>query len=157
MAIALFVLTRFYLLFFARPMISDVGMYFGYAVNAVDLQQTPYTEEFVMPYPPLAYWTTCAPRMFDDRRITGNRDPQLRPIYFDYARGFRGLMFICDLASFTMLLLIVRKRRPQMAPWAALLYVITTTILGHVLFDRLDVAPAHAYDVGPVLLDPVAR
>jgi hypothetical protein len=120
-------------------MISDIPMYFGYAVNAVDLQQTPYTEDFVMPYPPLAYWTTCAPRMFDDRRITSNRDPQIGPIFFDYVRGFRGLMFLCDLTSFAILLLIARKRRPQMAPWAALFYVITTAILGPVLFDRLDV------------------
>jgi len=138
-AIVLFVLTRAYLLFIGRPMISDVPMYFGYAVKAVDLQQTPYTEEFVMPYPPLAYWTTCAPRMFDERRITNNRDPQIVPIFFDYSRGFRGLMFLCDLASFTLLLLIARKRRPQMAGWAALLYILTTTILGPVLFDRLDV------------------
>ena len=140
-AIALFVLTRFYLLFFARPMISDVGMYRDYAVKAVDLKNTPYTEKFVVPYPPLAFWTTCAPRYFDDRRITRPNDAQqVIPILFDYDRGFRGLMFMCDLASFTILLLIVRKRRPQMAPWAALLYVITTAILGNVLFDRLDVA-----------------
>jgi hypothetical protein len=139
-AIGLFILTRSYLLFFAHPMISDIPMYFGYAVNAVDLNQTPYTEDFVMPYPPLAYWTTCAPRMFDDRQIKGNRDPQIGPAYYDYFRGFRGLMFLCDLTSFAILLLIVRKRRPQMAPWAALFYVIATTILGPVLFDRLDVA-----------------
>ena len=35
MAIALFVLQRLDLLFFARPMISDVGMYRGPAVKAV--------------------------------------------------------------------------------------------------------------------------
>lgn len=140
LAIALFVLTRAYILFFSRPMISDIPMYYEYAVKAVDLQQTPYTEEFVVPYPPLAYWTTCAPRMFDDCRITSNRDPQIAPIYFDYIRGFRGLMFLCDLASFVMLLLIARNRRPQMAPWAALLYIITTSILSPVLYDRLDVA-----------------
>ncbi|MGA2797479.1 MAG: hypothetical protein ABSE63_07880 [Thermoguttaceae bacterium] len=142
LVIALFILTRFYLLFFARPLISDVGMYRDYAVRAVDLQKTPYTEEFgvPMPYPPLALWTTCAPRYFDDRRITRPNDPQqVIPIIFDYDRGFRGMMFMCDLASFTLLLLIVRKRRPQMAGWAGLLYVIATTILGPVLFDRLDV------------------
>ncbi|MGD0653011.1 MAG: phospholipid carrier-dependent glycosyltransferase [Thermoguttaceae bacterium] len=139
-AIALFVLTRSYILFFFRPMLSDVWMYYEYAVKAVDWQITPYTEEFVIPYPPLAYWTTCAPRMFDDRRIKSNQDPQIAPIYFDYNRGFRGLMFLCDLASFVMLLLIAWKRRPQMAPWAALIYIITTAILGPVLYDRLDVA-----------------
>ena len=139
-AIGLFILSRSYMLFFLRPKISDVGMYFGYAANAVDLQQTPYTEKFIVPYPPLAYWTTCAPRLLDKRRITSGQDPKIGEIYFDYERGFRGLMFLCDLTSFTMLLLIARKRRPQMAAWAALLYIITTSILGHVLYDRLDVA-----------------
>ncbi len=138
--IVLFVLTRVYLLYFFSPMISDVSMYFEYAVRAIDFQQTPYTEEFVVPYPPLAYWTTCVPRMFDDRRITRPNDPQqVGPIYLDYNRGFRSLMFVCDLTSFVMLLLIARKRRPQMALWAGLLYIITTCILGHVLYDRLDV------------------
>ena len=139
-AIGLFILTRSYMLFFFRPLISDVLMYYRYAARAVDLQHTPYTEDFVVPYPPLAYWTTCAPRLLDDRRITGERDPQITPIYYDYSRGFRGLMFLCDLASFALLLSIARKRRPQMAAWAALTYVITTAILGHVLYDRLDVA-----------------
>jgi hypothetical protein len=54
-AIALFVLTRSYILFFFRPMLSDVWMYYEYAVKAVDWQITPYTEEFVVPYPPLGY------------------------------------------------------------------------------------------------------
>ncbi len=140
-AIGLYVLTRFYLLFYARPLVSDVGMYRNYAIKAVDLKQTPYTEEFVVPYPPLAFWTACAPRYLDDRRITNPQDAQqVIPIIFDYDRGFRGLMFMCDLASFVMFLLILRKRRAEMAGWAAMLYVITTTILGNLLFDRLDVA-----------------
>jgi 4-amino-4-deoxy-L-arabinose transferase-like glycosyltransferase len=150
-AIGLFILSRAYILFYFRPMISDVGMYFEYAVRAVDLHQTPYAEikvgeeaqhpdEFVVPYPPLSYWTTLVPRVLDDRRVTSGRDPQLGALYFGYDRGFRGLMFLCDLASFTVLLLIARKRREQMAGWAALFYVITTSILGHLLYDRLDVA-----------------
>jgi len=139
LAIALFVLTRFYILFFFHPQVSDISMYFEFAVRAIDFKQTPYTENFVVPYPPLAYWTTCAPRMFDDRRITSNQDPQIAPIYIDYVRGFRGMMFLCDLASFVMLLLIARKRCPQLAGWAAVLYTITTAILCHVLYDRLDV------------------
>jgi hypothetical protein len=140
-AIALFILTRSYLLFFAHPIISDVFMYFEYAVRAVDFQQRPYAENFVVPYPPLAYWTTIAPRMFDDRRITRPNDrQQVMPIYLDYVHGFRSMMLVCDLVSFVMLLLIACKRRPQMAGWVALLYVITTLILGHVLYDRLDVA-----------------
>jgi hypothetical protein len=138
LAIAMFVLTRSYILFVSSPLISDVPMYYGYAVNAVDLHKTPYTEQFVMPYPPLAYWTACAPRMFDNTPITNNQAYQLK--YFDYNRGFRGMMFLCDLASFVLFLLIVRRRRPQSAGWAALLYVIATTILAPVLLDRLDVA-----------------
>ncbi len=140
LAIGLFVLTRSYMLFFFRPNITDIILYYGYATRAIDLRQTPYTQDFMVPYPPLAYWTTCVPRMFDDRRITSTEESKKSPIYSDYTRGFRGMMFLCDLASFVTLFLIVRKRRPQMVPWAALLYVITTAILGNLLYDRLDVA-----------------
>jgi phosphate/sulfate permease len=139
-AIALFVITRFYMLFFFHPFISDIVLYYGYATKAIDLRQTPYTQDFMVPYPPLAYWTTCVPRMFDERRIKSTQEPQKTLMYFEYTRGFRGMMFLCDLASFVMLLLIVRKRRPQMAGWAGLLYVITTAILGNLLYDRIDVA-----------------
>ncbi len=117
--------------------------------------QTPYTEEFVIPYPPLAYWTTCAPRMFDDRRITSNQDPQIGPIYFDYNRGFRGLMFLCDLASFVILLLIACKRRPQMARLGrADLYNYDVHIGPRALRPARRGA-AHAADVGTLLLDAV--
>jgi hypothetical protein len=139
-AIVLFVLTRSYILFLFRPQFSDIALYLDYAIKAVDKQLTPYTEDFVVPYPPLAFWTTCALRMFDDRQITRPNDPQqVMPIIFDYERGFRGMMFLCDLVSFIMLLLITWKRRPQMAGWAALFYTITTALLGQVLYDRLDV------------------
>ena len=140
-AIALFVLTRIYILWFFQPLISDVGMYFGYAARAIDLHQTPYMEDFEVPYPPLALWTVCAPRLIDQHAITRPQDPsQVTPIFYDYRQAFRGLMFVCDLTSFIMLLLIVRKRCPRLQGWAALFYVITSAVLGHLLYDRLDVA-----------------
>lgn len=140
LAIALFVLTRSYILFSFKPQISDVSMYFEYAARAVDLHQKPYQKGFEVPYPPLMLWTTCAPRLFDDRTITRPQDPaQVMPIFIDYTNLFRGMMFFCDLASFILFLLIVWKRCPRLAGWAALIYTITLAVLGHVLYDRLDV------------------
>jgi hypothetical protein len=140
LAITLFVLTRFYLLFVLRPQLSDVPLYFQYAGNAVDLHQTPYMGEFEIEYPPLAWWTISAPRLLDDRRISDPRNPsQVMPVFVDYQRTFRGLMFLFDLASFAVLLLIVRRRRPRLTGWAALVYVIAAALFVHLLYDRLDV------------------
>ena len=47
-------------------------------------------------------------------------------------------MALCDVAAFALFLAIVRKRRPQSAGWAAVTYVVATTILCHVLYDHLD-------------------
>ena len=47
-------------------------------------------------------------------------------------------MALFDVLSFGLFLAIVRRRRPQSAGWAALTYVVTSTILCHVLYDHLD-------------------
>ncbi len=145
-AIALFVLTRYYILVVMRfgsehqPQISDMILYFEYAVRANDFHQTAYQPGFEVEYPPLAWWTINAPRLLDDRQITNPRDPrQVTPIFLEYTRAFRGLMFLCDLTSFVLLILIAQKRRPRLAGWAALIYTISTAILAHLLYDRLDV------------------
>jgi hypothetical protein len=139
-AIVLFALTRVYILFFLHPANTDVILYYTYATKALDLGQKPYSQKNIVPYPPLAFWTVCLPRLFDDRHATRTEDIKKTPRYFDYSRKFRGMMFLCDLASFVLLLSIVRRHRPQLAPWAALLYVICTSILGYLLYDRLDAA-----------------
>ena len=143
LAVAAFVLTRFYILFVLRPWLTDVPLYFQYAAKAVDFHQTPYQGGFEvnglsLPYPPLTFWTMCLPRLLDDRRIASAGDPQIPLIYLDYRQIFRGLMFLCDLASFVLILRIIGKRRPSAEGWSAFLYALTTALLGHLLYDRLD-------------------
>ena len=114
LAVALFAATRIFVLVFLAPPMSDVGdVYFDYATRAIDFQQTPYQGELTIEYPPLGWWTIAAPRLANPARITNPHDPlQIGPIYHLYRTTFRSLMFLFDLASFLLLLLVVQKRRP---------------------------------------------
>jgi hypothetical protein len=139
LAIVLFFLTRLYLLFFFEPLISDIPLYFQYAAETVDLHDKPY-QKIQIEYPPAAWWTILAPRLLDESHITRPEDSmQVTPVFLNYRNAFRSLMFFYDLASFIVFLLLVRRRRPELTGWAALLYVVTTAVLGHLLYDRLDV------------------
>ena len=139
-AVALFVVTRVYLLFFFEPWMSDVFRpYFEYAVNAVDFGHVPYQAEFKIEYPPVAWWAIRAPRLVDSRRITNPDDvPNARRLLASYTQAFRTEMFACDLASFILLMRIAFRRNPRLAGWAGLSYVVTTALFGHLLYDRLD-------------------
>jgi hypothetical protein len=136
--VALFVLTRAYILFVLEPQITDVeNTYFAYAMRAYDGHLAPY-QTLPVEYPPVAWWIIYVPRLLDSRHIT---DPnQIEPVLRTYTQVFRSLMFLCDIGSAALLLLIVKKRRPALLGWAALTYTATTAILCHVLYDRLDIA-----------------
>ena len=140
LAVALFAATRIFVLVFLAPQMSDVGdVYFDYAKRAIDLQQVPYQGELTIEYPPLGWWTIAAPRLANPARMTNPHDPlQIGPIYHLYRTTFRSLMFLFDLASFLLLLLVVQKRRPAWIGWAALTYTLATVLLGPMLYDRLD-------------------
>lgn len=138
MALVLFVLTRGYILFLLEPLITDVPIsYFDHTVLVLDGQRVPY-KQVQIEYPPLAWWTTYLPRLLDNRRITNQHDFEL--VKRSYHKAYRGLMFLCDLACLLLLLAIARKRRAPLAGWTALLYTLATACLGHLLYDRLDVA-----------------
>jgi hypothetical protein len=139
LAAILFLLTRVYILFILEPQITDVeNTYFAYAIRAYDAHLAPYTEVLPVEYPPVAWWIIYIPRLFEPRHITDAS--QLAPTLRAYSQVFRGLMFLCDLGSAALLMLIVKKRRPALLGCVALTYTVTTAILGHVLYDRLDVA-----------------
>ncbi len=140
-AIVLFIVSRGYILAVLEPRLSDIrDIYFTKAARAIDLHQTPYSTGFTVEYPPLAWWTICAPRLVDERRIQDPKNgAEVVPVYESYRRAFRGLMFLCDLASFVILLAIVRRRRANLMGWAALTYTLATALLGHLLYDRLDI------------------
>ncbi len=137
-AIVLFVLARCYVAFVMRPPITDVTLYFEYSSRAIDRHQEPY-RDFTVEYPPIAWWGMCVPRLFDDRRVTPTPHSGVNAsIMRDYLQTYRLEMALCDVAAFALFLAIVRKRRPQSAGWAAVTYVVATTILGHVLYEHLD-------------------
>lgn len=143
-AIVLFVLTRAYILFQLTPLVSDVPTtYFSHAALAFDAHCVPYQnppEGFAIEYPPLAWWVIYVPRLLDRRRIVGPHDDQhVNPIRTSYCTCYRSLMALCDMACFALLLSITRKRRSALAGWAVLSYTITSALLGHLLYDRIDV------------------
>jgi hypothetical protein len=137
-AIALFLLTRFYIAFILTPWITDVTLYFDYSVRAIDRHKTPY-RDFAIEYPPVAWWSMCVPRLLDERRLTFDHySPVNASITRDYHQAYRLEMALFDVVSFGLFVGIVCRRRPRSAGWAALTYVVTSTILCHVLYDHLD-------------------
>jgi hypothetical protein len=48
-----FALTRIYLALFFEPQLTDLRVYFNYAVQGVDLKRTAY-KDFAIEYPPVA-------------------------------------------------------------------------------------------------------
>ena len=97
-----FVVLRIYLLVLARPVYSDVGLYFDYAVRGVDLQQAVYTD-FQIEYPPLAWHVIALPRLLGGEAVTERQlqyPEGLNAAYAAYAQSFRFLMFLFDLGAF---------------------------------------------------------
>jgi len=137
-AILLFIVTRCYIAFVLDPRLTDVTLYFDYAARAIDREKKPYSD-YAIEYPPVAWWSMAVPRLLDGRRLARSQhSPTDSSIMRDYHRAYRLEMALFDAASFALFLAIVRKRRPQLAGWAALAYVATSTILGYVLYDHLD-------------------
>jgi hypothetical protein len=135
----LFVLSRGYIIVGLQPHRTDIVDYFYKAISAADLRQVPY-KDFLLEYPPVAWWTIYLPRLLDGQGVTDKNDSrQVEPAYKTYRRVFRGLMFLCDVGALMLLLMIVRSRRPDWMVWVALTYTVTTALLGYILYDRLDV------------------
>jgi hypothetical protein len=136
--ILIFVVTRCYIAFVQNPRITDITLYFEYSTRAIDRHKEPY-RDFAVEYPPVAWWSMCAPRLIDERRLTPHPHSAVNAsIFRDYHQAYRLEMALFDAVSFGLFLAIVRKRRPRSAGWAALTYVVATTILCHVLYDHLD-------------------
>jgi len=68
-AVLTFVVTRIYLYGFMIAGVSDVTVYFPYAVMGVDGEMLPY-RDIKVEYPPVAYWTLCLPRALSDWRLS---------------------------------------------------------------------------------------
>ena len=133
--------------------ISDVPVYFDYAVAGVDRGRMPYRDIAKLEYPPTAYWAVCLPRYLSSWRLPEVDEPRLRidPQYaaeYDALRrrhlnhydwGFRGLMLACDVVAFAALASILARRRPRLVAAGAATYVIVTSLLAVLLLDRFDI------------------
>jgi hypothetical protein len=156
-AIAVFVATRIYLYGFMIAGISDVTVYFPYAVQGVDGGLLPY-QDIKVEYPPVAFWTICLPRLLSDWRLTADElpppyDPNRPPLSAEeqvavarfnrhlnhYDWGFRFQMLAADIAAFALFGLMFARRHPGLTGWALWTYVILTVLLGYLLYDRLDI------------------
>lgn len=136
----IFALTRIYLLLMFLPQFSDLQVYFEYAIRGVDLHQTPY-QEVSIEYPPVAYWLMSLPRLISTDAVPEDifHEPaELGHQYSKYASRFRWMMLVVDLACFLLFLDAIRRRKSRHPASAAWSYVLATAVLGHFLYDRLD-------------------
>ena len=141
-SIAIFLISRAYLLFYFQPKFSDIDdPYWRYACLSTEQHRVPYQADFKIEYPPLACWTILGVRWIDPRRIdSASETASADIIKASYRRSFRTLMFLCDLTSFLLLYKIAVRRRPYLVGWLLFVYVVSTAILGNLLYDRLDIA-----------------
>ncbi|MGC3970723.1 MAG: hypothetical protein QM775_26335 [Pirellulales bacterium] len=153
-----YVVSRFGLYVCFSAATSDVGVYFHYVVQGVDYGRTPYLQSQPKPvwlrdirnfeYPPAAYWVFALPRELSRWRMEPEpSDPELWPAYIElwykhyshYDLGFRGLMLLADFGSILLFAAILRRRRPEFLLWGLWGYVLSTTLLGYVLLERMDI------------------
>jgi hypothetical protein len=118
---AAFAISRAALLFWYAPHPTDIRIYFGWIVQAA-AGRIPYAD-FPVEYPPFAWWVMLLPGTAD--RLA-------------YYFRFRVLMAAADIFSFALLVWIVSRRRPSLLTSFACVYIGTTLILAHELYDRLD-------------------
>src|SRR5262249_40916511 len=128
--VAFFVLTRAAILFVLPGLHSDVPYYCTYALKGVDLREVPY-RDFVIEYPPVSYWAVCVPRLLSSAPFAEfelrNVPPQ--EVARDYRRWFRLEMAAADAAAFACLILLVRRRRPDLQALAAWGYALIGLLL----------------------------
>lgn len=117
-----YAVSRAALLFWYAPHPTDIRIYFGWIMRAAS-GQVPFVD-FPIEYPPFAWWVMRVPGTVD--RLA-------------YYFRFRALMAACDVVSFALLIWIVSKRRPSLLTPFACVYIGTTLILAHELYDRLDI------------------
>jgi hypothetical protein len=167
-AVAVFILSRIYLYGFMIAGVSDVSVYFRYVVGGVDLGKLPY-RDIPIEYPPVAYWTISVPRALSDWRLseemTGRLtakvaefqarfaagenpivDQELADLEAEYNRhlnhydwGFRFQMLAADIVAFVLFGLMFVRRHPALVGWGLWTYVVSTVLLGYLLYDRLDI------------------
>jgi len=165
-AALIFVVTRLLAGASVQRPVTDLKRYFSYAVQG---GLTPY-QDFAMEYPPLAYWAIAAPRYLSSHSVVESRAPHAAepsvvsarslaaplasdattaPLltqasaereYLHYARTYRGLLLLVDVACAILFFLLAARRTESVRETVKIfsLYAISTFLLAHVLYDRLD-------------------
>jgi len=161
-AIVLFVASRLFLLYGFTPRSSDLSLYATYALQdslareggqtlyqfraevyersaaeaARGLREPTVEGSDVIEYPPLALGVVLLP----DALTVLARDPTF---YESYAAGFRLLMASLDGVAFVLVWWVASRLFSQEGPWRRALrltvYTVSGFLLGHVLYDRLDI------------------
>jgi hypothetical protein len=98
---------------------TDLGVHAGYVARIVH-GELPF-RDFVAEYPPLVFVFTAVPAIFD------------RSLHY-YFPIFRALCCCVDCGMWALLLALHRKR-----VWPCVVYVLCTTALGPLLYDRIDI------------------
>jgi hypothetical protein len=128
-ALILFIATRYALLFRYQEYVSDMGLYRESAVKAISEGKSAYCD-FHFPYPPLALPLVYLPALvaLDE---------------YGYRDAFHKVMFIFDATCFALIWLFL-ARRVRARPWTIFfsisLYSLLALAVGHLIYDRLDVA-----------------
>ncbi|MBS0209968.1 MAG: hypothetical protein JSS27_13550 [Planctomycetes bacterium] len=138
LAALMFVATRAYLVGWFHPAGSDADVYCQTALLTVDGGQVAYADVAVE-YPPLAYAAIALPRWLAHERFPRLSQPLFQELLPGYLRAFQREMFAADLVAFACFVAVVWRRRPELAAVATWGYVLTITLLAHVLYQRLDV------------------
>jgi hypothetical protein len=138
-AFAAFLVTRIYLVTLFIPWYSDVPLYFKYALDTHDFGHVPYLQEKIE-YPPLAYEAMVLPRLFDGQRLSPALAKYVdwKVLYADYHRTFRIMMALAEGAGFVLFALTLARRHRELLGVGCWGYVLSTTLLAHVLHTRLD-------------------
>lgn len=123
--VAFLVLRTLVLLTASTP--GDVRRYYDYTEKRAR-GLLPY-RDFAFEYPPLAYAHISFPRLLAPRAS-----------FEDYHRLFRLQSFLLDLFAFSLLAASGAVREELL--WA---YLVATSVLGPVLYDRLDIALAFLF------------
>lgn len=125
--------SRICLLLFLEPQLSDIGYYFEVASQS-ELGRYPY-RNFSFEYPPLAFLPIYLPML----GLAPGADFLALPSAAQaYSALFRAEMLIADLLAFFFFLRIASLRFPERKTILGWGYLLCSTLLGHLLFDRLD-------------------
>src|SRR5581483_458280 len=142
--VVLFLVSRALLCLFLVPSRGDTLIYLkNYAIPAIDRGAVAY-KDVIVHYPPVAWWAIALPRLVDRQEAVRESDidvdvETMPPFAERYRRLFADEMFVCDLVAFGFFVAIVRRRRPELAAWLALVYLAFTSIMCELLYGWLDV------------------